>query len=90
MAPSELSRRLNSHVLNHAGDPNNRPLRVSDLIGIMDATGDHRPIYWLAERFLRDPESQRTSAIQQLAMLAPIMAALAEQAGVSLPKKAGR
>ena len=40
----------------------------------------------LAEKFLRDPEAQRTAAIQQLAMLAPIMAALAEQAGVSIPK----
>lgn len=86
MAPSELSRRLNAHVLAHAGDPSNRPLRVSDLIGIMDATGDFRPIYWLAERYLRDPESQRTAAIQQLAMLAPLLANLAEQAGLSTTK----
>ena len=86
MAPSELSRRLNEGALAHAGDSNNRPLRVSDLVGIMEATGDHRPIYWLAEKFLRDPEAQRTAAIQQLAMLAPIMAALAEQAGVSIQK----
>lgn len=90
MAPSELSRRLNAHVLAHVGDVNNRPLRVSDLIGIMEATGDFRPVYWMAERFLRDPEAQRTAAIQQLAMLAPLLASLAEQAGVTMPTKGRR
>ena len=86
MAPSDLSKRLNAHLVAKEGDPSNRPLRVCDLIGIIEATGDFRPIYWLAEKFLRDPESQRTAAIQQLAMLGPIMVALAEQAGVTIPK----
>lgn len=89
MAPSDLSKRLNSHLAAREGDPHNRPLRVGDGVGIIECTGDMRPVYWLAEKFLRDPETQRTAAIQQLAMLAPIMVALAEQAGVELPK-AGR
>ena len=91
MAPSELSRRLNAHVQAHEGDTSNRPLRISDLIGIIEATSDYRPIYWLAEKFLRDPESQRTAAMQQMAQLAPIFVALAEQAGMPIaPPKRGR
>lgn len=86
MAPSELSRRLNAHIQAKEGDASNRPLRVADLIGIVEATADYRPIYWLAEKFLRDPEAQRTAAIQQIGQLAPILAALVEQAGLSTPR----
>lgn len=82
MAPSELSRRLNAHI--NEGEPGNRPLRVSDLVGIVHATGDYRPIYWLIERFLRDPEAQRTQAINQLANLMPVVQALIEQSGTKL------
>lgn len=87
MSPSELSRRLNAHVAAKEGDASNRPLRVADLIGIVEATGDYRPIYWLAEKFLRDPETQRTAAIQQLAVLAPALIELAAQAGIPMPRK---
>lgn len=79
IAPSELSRRLNAHARGHEHEANNRPLRVSDMIGIIEATNDYRPVYWLIEKFLRDPDSQRNSAIQQLAQLMPIVQALIEQ-----------
>ena len=88
MAPSELSKRLHAHMAAKEGDPSNRPLRVSDMVRIIEVTGDYRPIYWLAEKFLRDPEAQRTAAIQQLGMLAPMLLALAEQAGI--PTKPAR
>lgn len=81
MSPSELSRRLNAHVPAKEGDVHNRPLRVGDLVGIVQTTGDFRPIYWLIEKFLRDPEAQRTQAINQLAQTMPIIEALLEQAG---------
>lgn len=84
MAPSELTRRLHAHLAAKEGDPNNRPLRVSDMVHIITATGDLTPLYWLAEKFAADPESQRTSAMQQLAMLAPVFINLAEQAGIQL------
>lgn len=84
MAPSELSRRLNAHVQSKEGEASNRPLRVSDLVGIIQATGDFRPIYWLAEKYLRDPEAQRTAAIQQIALMIPVLAQLADEAGVKL------
>lgn len=87
MSPSELSRRLNAHIQAKEGDVSNRPLRVADLVGIVKATGDMRPIYWLAESFMGDPDSRRDAAVQQLAMLAPIFVTLAEQAGIQLQRK---
>ncbi|HSW83482.1 MAG TPA: hypothetical protein VLH12_08410 [Usitatibacter sp.] len=90
MQPSELSRRLNAHHAAKEGDSSNRPLRISDLIGIMQATNDFRPIYWLAEKFLGDPDAQRTAAMQQIAMLTPILVGLAEQAGLDMPKAKAR
>lgn len=80
MSPSEFSRRLNAHLDAKAGDPNNRPLRVSDFVDVLQETQDFRPIYWLIERFLRDPEVQRTQAIQQLAQIMPMLKTLIEQA----------
>jgi hypothetical protein len=80
MSPSEFSRRLNAHVPQKEHDEKgNRPLRVDDLVGIVAKTGDCRPIYWLIEKFLRDPEAQRTQAINQLSTLMPVIAALVEQ-----------
>lgn len=55
MAPSELSRRLNAHLPQREGESNNRPLRISDFVGIIAKTGDLRPIYWLVEKFANDP-----------------------------------
>jgi hypothetical protein len=86
MSPSELTRRLNAHTLAKEGDVSNRPLRVSDLVGIVTETENPMPIHWLVEKFLGDPEAQRTAAMQQLAMLTPILVSLVEQAGVQLPK----
>lgn len=60
---------------------------MADLVGIVKATGDLRPIYWLAESFMGDPASRRDAAVQQMAMLAPIFVTLAEQAGIQLQRK---
>ena len=87
-SPSELSRRLNAHIVLKEGDSNNRPLRVADMVGVMEETADYRPIYWQIERFLRDPEVQRTQAIHQLAAVMPMVATLLEQAGMQV--KQGR
>ena len=83
-SPSELSRRLNAHIPMKEGDTNNRPLRVSDMVGVMGETCDYRPIYWQIERFLRDPEVQRTQAIHQLAAVMPMVVTLLEQAGMQV------
>lgn len=90
MAPSELSRRLNAHTMAKEGDVSNRPLRVTDMLQIMEATDDDRPIFWLIEKRLRDPEAQRTAAMQQLTMVIPLLVSLAEQAGIEIPKARAR
>lgn len=86
MSPSELSKRLSHHC-----DPNEpRPLRSQDIVGIIKSTGDMTPIYWLVESFLEDPTAKREQAMNQLAALAPIFQALAEQAGIhAVPKRKG-
>lgn len=83
-SPSELSRRLNAHLAQKEGDSNNRPLRVSDMVGTLQETKDYRPIFWLIESFLRDPEVQRTQAIHALAQVLPYVQTLVEQAGVQM------
>lgn len=84
MGHSELSRRLD------AGAADNRPLRVDDLVAIIEHTGDHRPIYWLIERFLQSPEVKRAIAIDQLAELMPHIAELVRQAGAAPSSPKGR
>jgi hypothetical protein len=86
MGASELSRRLNAHLDAKAGDANNRPLRVADMVAAMRATGDYRPIYWLVEEFLQDPEAVRQMAMQQIPAVVELLTALAAQAGVPVPK----
>lgn len=75
-SPSELSRRLNRESDDH------RPARVQDLVGIIEATGDLRPIYWLIERFMESPEARVARAADQLSHLLPMVAELAAQAGI--------
>lgn len=65
MTSSELSRKL----ANNPNDPVHFPLdRLPDLIR---ATGDVRPIYWLIEQFLDDPETKRRRDLDELSALIP-------------------
>jgi len=76
VSPSELSRMLNREQ----DDP--RKLDVDDFVRLVYSTGDTRPVQWLIERFLHNPEQQRAMAAQQLAQLMPAIAELLTQAGV--------
>lgn len=75
IAPSDLSRRL------HNDNGENRPLTVEQFDGILASTRDMRPVYWLIEKYLQDPEAKKNQAIEQLAQVMPIVQALIEQAG---------
>lgn len=81
MSPSELSKRLAEDE-----SPDNRPLRDRDIVGIIAETSDRTPVYWLIERFLSDPKAKQAAALAELAAMAPVLTALAEQAGVVLSK----
>lgn len=83
-SPSELSRRLNRESDDH------RPARVQDLVGIVQATGDLRPIYWLIERFMESPEARMARAADQLNSLLPMVVELAAQAGIAAKKSVCR
>lgn len=75
MSPSELTRRLNPD----ADDP--RPLRTKDGIKIIESTNDMRPVYWLIEKFLQDPEMAKQEALSQLPGLIAQLNTIMEQAG---------
>ena len=81
MSPSELSKRLSE-----TDSSDNRPLRDSDIEKIIQETGDHSIVHWQVEKYLGDPQAKRDAAMSQLVALAPVFAALAEQAGVSIGK----
>lgn len=72
-APSDLCKRL-------AGEEQ-RPLRAKDVLGILDATQDFTPIYWLLERFLKDPDVKRQEALARLPGLMTQLEAMVEQLG---------
>jgi hypothetical protein len=84
VSPSELSRMLNREQ----GDP--RKLDVEDAVAIVASTGDTRPVQWLIERFLHNPEQQRAMAAAQIAQLLPALQQLAQQAGMVATPKARR
>lgn len=86
LSPSELSRMLSRET----EDP--RKLDVDDFVRIVESTGDHRPVQWLIEKFLRDPDQRRAEAAEQLVRLLPMLAELATQAGIAdaAPRKGRR
>ncbi len=70
-------------LADNPNDPRHFPLhRLPELIA---ATGDKRPILWLAERFLEDPEIRRQGAVDKLSALLPEIAALLAEARSPAP-----
>lgn len=80
LSVSELSRRLNPSE----GDP--RSCDVNLMVQVMDSTGDLMPLHWLMARFLRDRETKRAAAVDQLAQLMPQIAALLADANATAGK----
>lgn len=67
-----------------------RGFTVDELEAYIVATDDKTPIYYLVDKFLRDPKIQQQEALAMLAEIAQQIAPLAQLAGLSLdlPKKA--
>lgn len=78
MSSAELSRKL----ADNPNDPVNFPLHL--LPALIAATKDTRPVFWLVEKFLEDPETKRKRALSQFADLLPHMLALAKAANVEV------
>jgi hypothetical protein len=76
-SPSDLCKRL-------AGEES-RPLRTKDVLGIIEATGDHTPIFWLLEKFLKDPDAKKQEALARLpGLMAALESTLAQAGGPKL------
>lgn len=88
-SPSELSKRLAWRRDASKGEEP-RPLRSCDIIDVLDETKDFTPIFWLIERYLKDPEVRRQEAIASLSKLMPQLEALLEQSGAPPPKQSKR
>lgn len=82
MSPSELSKRLSD-----TESTDNRPLRAEDIEDIVTSTGDRTPVYYMVEKFLQDPKAKRDQALAQMAEMAPLFVALAEDAGIPLKRR---
>jgi hypothetical protein len=82
MTSSELNRKL----ADNPNDPVNFPLHL--LPALIKATGDKRPIYWLVEAFLDDPQEKKNRAIEQLAQMMPVIQSLLAQTSNQAPLKA--
>lgn len=87
MSVSELSRRLAPRGLDDKKDIE-LPLRL--LPSLVKATGDTRPVQWLALAFLADPSTQVDRALRDLAALAPVFMQLAATAGLTDTQQKGR
>lgn len=74
-SPSELSKRLAWRRDSSKGEEP-RPLRSCDILDVLDETEDFTPIYWLIERYLKDPEVKRQEAIAKLSVIVPQLEAL--------------
>lgn len=79
MSPTDLTKRLSGN-----GDEP-RPLCDTDILGIIEATQDYTPVYWLLEKFLKDPNAKKQEALAKLpGLIAAIEEALKSANGSSL------
>ena len=75
VAPSALSEKLSG--------ARDRHVSLMELERYLGATGDLTPIYYLLERYCRDPQAQQMEAIAKLAALADQLPGLMAAAGMA-------
>jgi len=81
VSPTDLTKRL-------SGEYPDRPLRMEDLLAILEEKKDYTPIYWLIEKYLRDPDAKKQEALARLPGLVAILEQTLEQAGGSAKLRA--
>lgn len=82
VAPSHLSVQLSD-------DPS-RKFAAESLETYIEKTGDLTPIYYLVDKFCRDPRLVQQEALNKLAEMVPMMAAMMQAAGLAPPAKTSR
>lgn len=80
VSPTDLTKRL-------SGEYEDRPLRIDDIEAILEEKKDFTPIFWLIERFLRDPSAKQQEALARLPGLVAQIEVALQQAGGSAKTK---
>lgn len=81
VSPTDLTKRL-------SGEYVDRPLRLEDIEAILTEKKDPTPIFWLIERFLRDPDAKKHEALSRIPVLvAQLEATLAQAGGPKVAKR---
>lgn len=71
-ADLDLSESMLSRMLSHTTDTESkRNFPIEKLPDLIQATGDHRPIHWLIERFIEDDAHRQKRALATLESLLP-------------------
>lgn len=81
IAPSKLTEKLAG--VDSAGKP--RGMTLDEFERYLDRTGDMTPVFYLIDRFARDPEVAQQEALARLAQLAESLPALLAAAGLNKP-----
>ena len=82
LSPTDLTKRL-------SGEYPDRPLRIEDMEAIIAEKKDHTPVYWLIEKFLKDPDAKRLEALAKIPGLVDALEGVLAQAGVKVQGRAG-
>lgn len=86
LSPTRLTEKLAG--VDSAGKP--RGMTVDELETYMVQTGDVSPVYYLADKYLRDPAVTQQEALARIASIAEALPALMAAAGLGSAPKRGR
>jgi hypothetical protein len=86
MAPSKLTEKMLG--VDSSGKP--RGMTLDEFERYIEKTGDLSPVYYLVDKFLRDPNATRHEALDKIAGFIEQFPALIAAAGLDKPAKAGR
>jgi len=83
LSPSKLTEKLAG--VDSGGKT--RGMTVDELETYIDKTGDVSPVYYLVDKYLRDPAVTQQEALAKLAALADVLPALMAAAGLPAAKR---
>jgi hypothetical protein len=86
LSPTRLTEKLAG--VDSAGKP--RGMTVDELETYIHITGDVTPVYYLADKYLRDPAVTQQEALARIAAIADVLPALMAAAGLDNAPKRGR
>lgn len=86
LAPSKLTEKL----AGIRSDGKQSGITLDQLEKYIETTGDHTPIFYLVDKYLRDPQMQQQEAMARIAAIAEQLPALLAKAGLQATQTAGR